>query len=206
MPYVFLHGLGQTASSWDRVIKAVGKGREIVCPGLPELVRGREVSYSNLYRAFSESCAKSTGPLHLCGLSLGGVLALQYGIENPDRVSSIVLIGTQYVMPKGLLRFQNIIFQIMPDRAFQETGFAKKDFIGLCKSMMDLDFRKSLSGIDCPVLVVCGEKDRANKAASRQLAGLLPHAGLCMVEGAGHEVNMDAPEKLSRILDEFYRK
>ena len=41
-------------------------------------------------------------------------------------------------------------------------GFGKKDFISLSKSMMDLDFQKDLEKINCRVLVLCGEKDKAN--------------------------------------------
>lgn len=204
MQDVFLHGLGQTASSWDKTIAVMGNGGRAACPQLTELLRDKPVNYPNLYQGFSEYCAHFSQPLYLCGLSLGGVLALHYGIEHSDRVAGMALIGTQYVMPKGLLRFQNLVFRAMPDRAFREMGFAKRDFISLSKSMMDLDFREDLHRVTCPVLVVCGEKDKANKAASRRLRELLPHAELCMVENAGHEVNVDAPEKLGVLLKDFY--
>ena len=55
---------------------------------------------------------------------MGGVLALHYSIENPEKVKAAVLIGTQYKMPKGLLKFQNIAFHIMPQRMFDTMGLA----------------------------------------------------------------------------------
>ena len=136
-------------------------------------------------------------------MSLGGVLALQYSIENPEKVKSAVLIGTQYIMPKGLLKFQNAVFHFMPQKMFDMMGLAKQDAIKLSKSMMDLDFRQNFQELKCPVLVICGEKDKANKKASSELAKLLPQAELKIIENAGHEVNIDAPEKLGEILNSF---
>ncbi len=85
-------------------------------------------------------------------------------------------------------------------------GFEKEAFIRLCKTMMNLDFSDSLSKITCPALVICGEKDRANKKAAGKLAGILANAELREIPGAGHEVNLDAPEKLSEALGRFYHR
>ena len=92
----------------------------------------------------------------------------------------------------------------MPKSVFQQMGFEKKDYIGLCKSMMELDFTDKLDNISCPVMIVCGEKDNANKKASKELATLLKNARLEIVSGAGHEVNVEAPDKLGKLLDQFY--
>lgn len=50
-----------------------------------------------------------SGQLNLCGLSLGVVLALNYIIDNPKKVNSLVLIAGQSEMPKALLKLQNIV-------------------------------------------------------------------------------------------------
>lgn len=89
---------------------------------------------------------------------------------------------------------------------FRQIGFEKKDFIHLCKSMMELDFSNDLQSIVCLVLVIYGEKDTANKKASMELGELLKNAEIKVVEGAGHEVNVDAPEKLAVILNDFYNQ
>ena len=64
-----------------------------------------------------------------------------------------------------------------------------------------LDFTSQLSGITCPVTIVCGEKDSANIKASKKLKELLPQATLHVIPGAGHEVNRYAPETISAILN-----
>lgn len=206
MKYIFLHGLGQTSSSWNDVVKFIDNPADVLCPDLAFLLRGREINYSNLYTAFSEYCMELSEPFNICGLSLGGIIALQYCIEHPKKINSMVLIGTQYVMPKKLLKFQNAVFRFMPNSAFKDMGFGKDDFISLSKSMMELDFQYDLKNINCPVLVVCGEKDKANKQAALQLKEQIPTAEFTTIAKAGHEVNIQAPQQLSCVLSSFFQR
>lgn len=201
---LYLHGLGQTPLAWDKTISRLGAGMYSVCPNLAGLVRGQEASYPNLYAAFSGLCGQFEGPVDLCGLSLGGVLALNYAIDAPEQVRSLVLIAAQYKMPRNLLRFQNALFRFLPGSIFQQTGFQKAEFLRLCSSMMELDFSGSVRNIACPALVLCGERDSANKKAAMELADLLPNAELQIIGGAGHEVNLEAPEQLAEALRRFY--
>ncbi len=203
MRQIYVHGLGQTPASWDKTISYLKDRENSICPDLARIIGHGEASYENLYRAFSDVCDEAGEPVDLCGLSLGGILALHYAAEHAEKVNSLVLIAAQYKMPKRMLRLQNIIFRFMPGSMFAQTGFGKSEFITLCKTMMELDFSTALARISCPVLVVCGEKDGANKKASAELAGILQNAEFREVEGAGHEINTEAPEQLARLLGEF---
>lgn len=204
MKYVYIHGLGQSSESWNNTVKNLKNYTDIVCPDLSAMVCNGGVCYENLYASFSDFCSEFHEPVNLCGLSLGSVLALNYAIDFPRKVSSLVLIAPQYKMPKKMLTFQNIVFRFMPDSMFRQTGFKKADFISLCKSMTKLDFSGSLSEINCPVMIVYGEKDSVNKKSSVNLSEILKNSRLKEVSGAGHEVNTDAPEKLAELLYSFY--
>lgn len=206
MQYIFIHGLGQNSSGWDKTISFMTKPIRAVCPDLSVLLNDKEVTYANLYRAFSDYCKDISEPLNLCGLSLGGVLALNYALDYPTRVQSLVLISAQYKMPKALLKLQNAIFRFMPESAFKTMGFKKKDFIRLTNSMIDIDFSKKLKDISCAALVLCGSKDGANKRAARALAENIPGAEFQLVENASHEVNAENPRELAFKLETFYRK
>ena len=122
MHTIYLHGLGQTADSWKPVLEKITLPGDNSCPDLVALLRGREVSYSSLYQAFSQQCSKIDGELTLCGLSLGAVLALNYAIDHPGKVEALVLIAPQYKMPKKLLWLQNLVFRLMPESQFRQTG------------------------------------------------------------------------------------
>lgn len=68
--------------------------------------------------------------------------------------------------------------------------------------MMELDFIKDLKRVQCNTLVLYGEKDKVNKKAAKDLAEQIPKAEIQSVSGVGHEVNMEAPEKLASILND----
>lgn len=204
MKQIYIHGLGQTSDSWNKVIEQLENVEHSICPDLAELVQGQEITYQNLYAAFSTMCDAIEGDISLCGLSLGGVLALNYAIEHSEKVKSLVLIAIQYKMPKKLLQFQNVIFRFMPKSVFQQTGFGKADFLKLCSTMMELDFSDLIYKVTCPTLVLYGEKDRANKNASIELANILTNAELQVIHGAGHEINIEAPEQLTEALRNFF--
>ena len=196
---------GQNADSWNQVTRAAEELDNSVCVDLAKMVKGNKVTYSTLYSTFSEMCDSENEGITLCGLSLGGVLALNYAIDHPQKVKALVLIAAQYKMPVRLLKLQNALFRFMPQSMFQQTGFGKLDFISLCSTMAELDFSDSLSQISCPALVVCGEKDKANKKASIELADILKCSQFKEISETGHEVNLESPEKLASLLREFYK-
>lgn len=202
MKTILLHGLGQTAASWNETVRNLAG--ECCCPDLPALLAGEPAEYNTLYHALEAYCAAFDEPVNLCGLSLGAVLALQYGIEHPERINKLVLIAPQYAMPTRLLRIQNIIFSLMPSVAFAGTGFKKHDFILLCSSMAKLDFTAALPQMRCRTLVLCGARDKANKLAAYRLRSLLPNAELSILPDAGHEINREAPAVLARRLNKFF--
>lgn len=92
----------------------------------------------------------------------------------------------------------------MPNSMFKQTGFTKADVISLCGTMAELDFTESLHNVSCPVLIVCGEKDNANKKASKELACYLSKSSFYELLKTGHEVNIEAPEEMAMVLQKFY--
>lgn len=203
MKYLYLHGLGQKPNSWDRTIKETKVSDSSISLSFAEMLKGEKATYRELYAAFSEECDKEAEEIVLCGLSLGAVLALHYAIDHPDKVKALVLIAAQYKMPKKILKFQNMLFRLMPNSMFKQMGFSKADVISLCGTMAELNFGDSLHNVSCPVLIVCGEKDNANKKASKELDRYLSKSSFCELK-AGHEVNIESPEELAIVLQRFY--
>ena len=204
MKYLYLHGLGQKPDSWNKVIKGTKVSESSINLSLAEMLEGKSATYKELYSVFSSECGKEKGGIVLCGLSLGAVLALNYAIEHPDKVKALVLIAAQYKMPKKLLKVQNMLFHLMPNSVFNKMGFKKADVISLCGTMAELDFRDSLHKVSCPVLIVCGEKDNANKKTSKELCHYLNNSCFHELMKTGHEANLEAPEELAIVLQEFY--
>ncbi len=200
MKYILLHGMGQNASSWDKTISYLPDTAETVCPELSDFFSEGNCNYNKMYSSFCRYCNRFPEPFDLCGLSLGAVLALNYAIDFPQKVSSLILIAPQYNMPKFLLKVQNVLFKFMPESQFKDIGLKKKDFITLTNSMMDIDFTNSLNNVNCPVAVICGEKDNVNKKAAIKLARELPNAKFITINNSGHEVNLDNPQGLANAM------
>lgn len=199
MKTILLHGLGQTAQDWKEVVCQLSSFN-VECPELFSSMEN-EISYPQILGDLERRYSNAKEPLRICGLSLGALLAIDFAIRHGDKVASLVLIGTQYKVPSLLIDFQNLIFRCMPNKAFESMGLSKSNTIKLAHSMRALDFTAQLSGILCPVNILCGEKDSANLKASKKLNEILPKATLQIVPGAGHEINKDAPEAIAAILN-----
>ena len=194
---IFVHGSGHKATSWEKTISYMTNNEDIVCPNLSSILEGKEASYENLYSSFVKYCNEFDGQIHLCGLSLGGILALNFALDFSQKVKTLVLIGTPYKVPKVAFSFQNIIFRFLPKSIFENT-FALGD------TMKNLDFSDRVKNIKCPTLILCGKKDSANMKSADYLSQSIRSAELKIIENTGHVVNEENPKALAQILNEFY--
>ncbi len=201
---IFVHGSGHKAASWKKTISYMTGNEDIVCPNLSCILEGKEASYENLYSSFVKYCNEIDGQIHLCGLSLGGILALNFALDFPQKVKTLVLIGTPYKVPKAAFSFQNIIFRFLPKSIFETMAFDKKDTFALGNTMKNLDFSDRVKNIKCPTLILCGEKDSANIKSAHFLSQNIKGAELKIIEGTGHVVNEENPKILANILTEYY--
>ena len=203
---ILVHGSGHKATSWDKIISYMGDNEDIVCPNLSSILEGKEASYENLYSAFIKYCNEIDGQIHLCGLSLGGILALNFALDFPQKVKTLVLIGTPYKVPKVAFSFQNIIFRFLPKSIFETMAFDKKNTFALGDTMKNLDFSDRVKNIKCPTLILCGKKDSANMKSADYLSQSIRSAELKIIENTGHVVNEENPKALADILNEYYLK
>ena len=201
---IWLHGSGHKAASWDETISYMPSGGDIVCPDLASILKGKAATYENLYSAFAKYCNGFEGQIHLCGLSLGGILALNFALDFPQKLKTLVLIGTPYKVPKAAFGLQNVVFRFLPKSIFDTMAFDKKDTFALGNTMKNLDFSDAVKNVQCPTLILCGEKDGANMKSAHYLAQNIRGAKLKILENAGHVVNEENPKALAEILSEYY--
>ena len=205
MKKILIHGLGHKAASWDKVISYMNNDKDILCPNLSTILNGKEASYDNLYSSFVEYCNKIDGKIDLCGLSLGGILALNYAIDYPNKIDKLILIGTPHKVPKVMFSIQNVIFKFLPKKLFETMAFNKKDTFVLGNTMKKLDFSNRVQNVKCPTLVICGEKDSANIRSADYLAENIENAKLEIMKNTGHIINEESPKELAETLTEFWK-
>ena len=206
MVNILVHGLGQTEKSWDKIIEELDKSNiKAENPNLFELAKNYEINYEYIYRTFCDYCNSFKEKINLCGLSLGGILSIDYAIEYPEKVNSIILVGTPYEISKKMFKLQNLIFRFMPKSTFENMGIKKNDFINLTNSMADLDIKSKVDNIKCKVLILCGEKDNINMKSAKQLNRNIKASKLEIIKNAGHEVNTENPKELASIISEYWK-
>lgn len=206
MKKIFIHGSGHKAESWNETISYMENNKDILCPNLSSILNGREANYTNLYSSFTEYCSKINGQINLCGISLGGILALNYALDFPDKVKTLVLIGTPHKIPKVIFSIQNMIFRFIPKSFFENMEFSKKDIFILGNSMKKLDFSDRVQNIKLQTLIICGKKDKANIKSAYYLNKNIKKSKLKIIENTGHIVNEESPKILAKVLDEYYNE
>lgn len=202
MTKIFIHGLGQSVSAWDGIKEHIeGKAKYI---DLIEYDVESEDVYQALYNLICKECNDEAGKVDLCGLSLGGLLAMQYATEFPNKVRSLVLINSPYKISNILLRLQQNIFRFMPSVLFKQ-GFSKTD------SLKILDAIKKnnsiiVERIEAPALIIYGERDHANKKSAFELSKDIFNAKLVKIEKANHQINIEQPLKLAYEINLFWEE
>lgn len=198
MTLLLLHGLGQSKDAWQQTLRSLHY-EDAECPDLLPADKKNQ-TFSSLMEHLESRYSGHDDAFMICGVSLGAILAMEFYFRHPQKVKALILVAPQYRMPAYLLDIQNIIFRFMPKNVFQASGTTKENMISISASMRHLDYRNRIESIRCPVSIVCGEKDKANRKAAVSLNRLLPNSTLNIVPDAGHEVNTDAPEHLAEII------
>lgn len=208
---VFLHGIGADPDSWNPQIAALPDGFTGIAPhitGLTDTLTdgdGDGFSLAAAAEAVRDDLdRRGIERAHLCGLSLGGMVATRFAIDYPKRVASLVLSGSQVHPNQALMKVQNTIMRVFPARLVARPGMSKRRLLAVLRAVSETDFRGELTQITAPTLVLCGLKDRPNIPAAKDLAAGIAGAELQLVPGAGHEWNIHQPGEFSTRLNAFY--
>ncbi len=93
-------------------------------------------------------------------------------------------------------------------RARQDEVRRSHDPGGLARSLRVLglasmpDYRPRLAGVKMPVRLVAGEADLKFRGLAGEMARALPAASMTLVPDAGHNVILEKPEEIARLLRE----
>jgi 3-oxoadipate enol-lactonase len=164
---------------------------------------------------------------HVCGLSLGGVVAIAMHALAPDRCKSLVLADTFAVHPDGRGIYDRSVAASSDLRTLAES---RVDFLlaqpadpavraEVVETMARIDpaayrlgaeavwladQRDRAAAIGVPTLVVCGVLDAVTPPAlSEALAAAIPGAELALIKGAGHLANLEKPAAFNSAVDRF---
>lgn len=232
IPIVFLHGVGSDKSVWRPQLEQFGRERRAIAfdyPGYGESDAASDGTSRDDYAAAMLAAMSALGiaRAHVCGLSLGGVVAIAMHHLSSESVASLVLADTFAVHPEGRAIYERSIAASGDLRSLAEARvdvllaqpahpairgdvvetMARIDpaayRIG-AESVWLADQRDRAPAIQVPTLVVCGDEDKVTPPQlSRELAELIPGARYAAISRAGHLTNLERPDEFNRIVSEF---
>ena len=232
-PILFLHGVGSNKSVWSQQLDHFGATRLSVAfdyPGYGEsdLVAdaGRDDFAAAILAAMdSLGIAKA----HVCGLSLGGVIAIAMHHAAAERIASLILSDTFAVHPDGQAIYDRAV-DASASMSMRELAEARASLLlgsAASKAIIDevvdtmssidprayvlgakavwlADQRDRLSAIRVPTLVVVGDEDKITPPAlSAELASAIDGAQLMTIARSGHLANLEQPEAFNSAIDQF---
>ena len=166
----------------------------------------------------------------ICGLSMGGVVALWLAIAHPERVDKAVFacaaarVGTaeawqtraQAVRDGGTIAVADMVTERFFSPAFRDRDPATVErfrqalidtpdagYIGSCLALAEADLRDEAPQATVPALVLAGSADEATPpSVMRELLEALPAGRFVELDGAGHLANLEDPAGFERaVLD-----
>src|SRR5512139_3230820 len=104
-PIVFLHGVGSDKSVWRPQLEHFGQTRRALAfdyPGYGESAFVEGATRDDFAAAILAAMdALKIKKAHVCGLSLGGVVAIALNAAAPDRCASLIIADSFAVHPDG---------------------------------------------------------------------------------------------------------
>jgi 3-oxoadipate enol-lactonase len=232
-PIIFLHGVGSDKSVWAPQLGHFGQSRRAIAFDYPgygesEFVDGstRDDFAASIFAAMD---ALDIGSAHVCGLSLGGVIAIAMHSVAPERCASLIIADSFAIHPDGqgihdrsVAASQSMSMrQLAEARASVLLGSAATpDLLAEVVETMSridpaayrlgaaavwlADQRDRAAAIDVPTLVLVGDDDSITPPSlSEELLGMIAGSRLEVIEGAGHLANIEQPQAFNRAIESF---
>ncbi|HEV2594096.1 MAG TPA: alpha/beta fold hydrolase [Sphingomicrobium sp.] len=232
IPIVFLHGVGSDKSVWHPQLACFGTQRRSIAfdyPGYGESSPASQGTTRDDYASaiISAMQALDVHRAHICGLSLGGVVALALHHAAPANCASLILADTFAVHPEGQAIYER---SVAGSRNLRGMAEARVDFLiampadpavrsEVVETMARIDpasyrigaeavwladQRERARAIETPTLILVGDEDRVTPPElSRELAHLIPHARIEVIAGAGHLGNLERPLAFNCLVSDF---
>ena len=226
---VLLHGFSGTGRAhWQRQIPVFSERYYLIVPDLRGHGRSKchDVPYdywelmASDVSALMRHLGLSKG--HICGFSLGSIIAQFMAVNHPDVVKSLVLSGTLAHIPvtegRGLFGFVEDLLRpddVSPNwkKALDRMHGAEdwrllfenygRTVLARLKHTEGVITRDDLGRIACPTLIVQGLRDELNPPELSEVVHEGIHGSRRMMLSGGHRVHESEAQEFNRLVLEF---
>jgi 3-oxoadipate enol-lactonase len=235
-PLVFIHGLGSSTRDWEYQVPELSKSYQVITFDLRGHGQSDKPAGPYQMTMFSKDAANllqtlGLGAAHVVGISLGGGVALQFALDYPEQVKTLIIVnsaptlGDQAQAQQEVERRVGIVQQLgmramgqalspvlfpNPEHAnLRETfveRWAENDpqaYIEATRSMLGWDVMDRLSGLQCPTLIITSDQDYSPAAVKEAYVKLIPNGQLVVISDAHHAVPIEQPQQFNTVLTRF---
>lgn len=231
-PAIFLHGAGGSSLSWPPALRS-SRGNNFYFPDLPGHGKSEGASPRSIEEmakiVLELMDSKKIGRAILFGHSMGGAIALWLATHHPGRLLGLGLFSTAaklIVNPFFLtsygdqasyetlvhklitLSFSDVVTPRVKDLAEARLTHLRptvlqNDFI----ACSNFDLSSLVTTIDLPTLIVSGSNDQMIPCAnSYYLNSRIRHSECHILDGGGHMILLEQPEKIVHLIGQFIKK
>ena len=230
---LLIHAFPLDARMWDEQLRALDGGVAVVAVDLPGFggtpLEGDVTTMAVAARHCLEELDRAgLQRAVVCGLSMGGYVALDLWRSARERIVGLVLANTraeadteegkqrrrtiaETVRREGMVAILDsqraLVSPSVSDDVWERVASLVASQPPESVAAMSLglaerpDSRPDLPTIDVPTLVVTSTDDQLiDPALSRSMADGIPGAELAVIEGAGHLSNMERPDEFNGLL------
>jgi pimeloyl-ACP methyl ester carboxylesterase len=236
-PLLFMHGLGSSSRDWQLQVEFFAERYRVVAfdarghgqSGKPPGPYGIPLFAQDTARLIE---ALDLAPVHVVGVSMGGMMALQLALDAPDLVRSMTVVNcTPEVVAHSWRDYVSLFQRLFVTRVLgmRKTGeflgkrlfprpeqeelrrmfverWAENDkraYLDATRGLVGWSVSERLGEIRCPTLVIAADEDYSPVEVKRAYVAQIPGAELVVIEDSRHGTPVDQPEKFNAALLEF---
>jgi 3-oxoadipate enol-lactonase len=234
-PLVFIHGLGEVKEGWSNQFEFADQF-DLIIPDLRghgEYHSPGEISIQNFAHDVI-SLLKGLGieNAHICGLSMGGMVAQEIFRQAPEMCRSLMLVSTFHFAPKRLgelfIKYRKARAESLPidaqkniaarvclyswtdENIAQFSKFYKPNreyYINSMKACLEVNNVCLLPKINVPTLIIGGQYDSVTPVWIQLLMHKqIPNSEFVIFKNTGHIAKLEAKDAFNEVLRSFLNK
>ena len=225
---MLLHGLFGALSNWEEVVNRFSNKFRVLIPMLPIYEMPIKDAGLEGLRKFVEEfvAAMKLDDMIIMGNSLGGHVGLLYTLQNPSKVSKLILTGSSglfengmggsyprrgsydYVKERVAYTFYDpqVASKELVDEVFETTKSIPKAMriVAIAKSAQRNNLANDLPKILVPTLLIWGLNDTITPpVVAHDFNRLIPNSELQFIDKCCHAPMMEHSEKFNELMEDF---
>ncbi|OYT94137.1 MAG: 3-oxoadipate enol-lactonase, partial [Pseudomonas sp. PGPPP3] len=236
-PLLLVHGLGSSTLDWESQIPVLSPLYRVIVIDLRGHGRSDKPDEHYSIAGFAEDVAAliehlQLGTVHLVGISMGGMIGFQLGVDRPELLRSLTIVNSgPEVKAKSFADCVQIAKRWSLSRLLSLETIAKglgkllfpkpeqvelrlkierrwprndkRAYLSSLDAIIGWGVRAQISKITCPTLVVSGDRDYTPVANKQAYVDEMFNARLVVIEDSRHATPMDQPEAFNQQLLHF---